>query len=324
LMDLYSIFSFLQPGLFGVKRDFRRDFELVVKRGFKADSLGTDLETMALNRAKMLGRKIDPYTIYKYKDTSQHFSFDLDCEMPAEQIDEYESVTGLHTRVFKKRKKIPLPGGGSVVQETHTNEASRLKALKQIAEARGVLAGNNVAKTHIDSFVDDHLDDLLQLGPTAFFFNRLNQMDTMKSLLDSKGISYVEIRGSTSPSDRQVAIAAHNAGKAKVFLGSETACATGISLYTLASIVICSPNWCPANTLQISARGSRPQNKNKIVVLNLFVSDTIEDAIVRTNRLKRRIIDAVFGAKGPDAAQTAQIADKTRDMLRYKRKLTTY
>jgi len=320
LMDIYNIFEFLQPRLLGNKGEFRKNYQLVAKRGLATDA-APDHKSRALRQARRLGERIKSYTIHHYKTAKQHFSFDVPVELTDSQRAAYDDLD--HRPVRKKRRKHTLADGDVVYSESHATPSARMKALKQIGEARGILAGDGCEDTHVSQFLDEHMDDLLALGSTAIFFARLNLMDKTKEFLTNKGVSFVEVQGSTSAKDRTEAIRAHNDGEVKVFLGSESACGSGISLFTLASMVITSPNWSPAVTAQVSARGSRPQNKNKIVVYNIYAPETIDDAIVKTNRLKCRIIASVLGdLPSDDAVMLAQM-NRARESLRFKRHLET-
>ena len=319
-MDLFNLFQWVQPTLFPNKRDFRRFYHLIIKRGLSAKASPEHM-TRALSRARGLGKAMKHFIIHHSKEVSGQYSFDVPMAMPQEQQDEYDYITGKHTQVFKKRKKHTLADGDVVFSESHSSDASRLKALKQIQECRSVVAGDNCDVTHLSTFVQEHLDDLLAAGSTAFFFSRLSQMDGCKRLLEGRGISFVEVRGATNPADRAEAVRAHNAGEVQVFLGSETACGVGISLYTLATIVICSPQWNRALTNQISARGSRPQNKNKVIVYNLYANETIEEPMKRVSRLKQRIIDSILGESPIDDAVMRHQAERAKELLSFKRHL---
>jgi len=319
-MDLFNLFQWIQPNVFPNKRHFSKFYHLVIKRGLSTKASPAHM-TRALSRARGLGNAIKPYIIHHSKEVSGHYSFDVPMALSEEQQQEYDDVTKNHGRVFKKRKKHTLADGDVVYSESHANNGSRLKALKQIQECRGVVSGENCETTHLSTFLTEHLDDLLAAGSTALFFSRLSQMDDCKALLDGRGVQYVEVRGATNASDRSEAVRKHNAGEVKVFLGSESACGVGISLYTLATMVIASPQWNVALTNQISARGSRPQNRNKVVVYKLYADKTIEVPMKRVARLKQRIIDSILGETPVDEAMLRAQAARAKELLRFRRHL---
>ena len=319
-LDIKHMFDWIKPGHLGSKKEFNREYNLYINRGFMPHAEPEHYQ-MAIEKAKILGDVIAHYLIYERKIDVGQTSFDMPLTLPEKQRNEYDEIVSNHTQSFKKQKIIKI-GNETFTTAEYAHEGQRLKTLKQISEARGCVAGDGLAETHVSLFIETHLEDLLKRGPTAFFFSRLSQIDDTAAILDRLGIEYVQIRGNTPPEERSRSISAINTGKAKVFLGSEMACGCGISL-SVANIIITGPNWTPTMTNQIACRGSRQSNpfNGDVLVFNIYAENTIEDAIKTVAKRKSAIIAAVLGKPNHDQDELRAKKDVAMRLLRHKRHL---
>ncbi len=110
------------------------------------------------------------------------------------------------------------------------------------------------------------------------------------------GVTYVD--GDTSPSQREGCVAAFRDGTARVFLGQQQACGTGLDgLQVARRVVLVEPSWAAYENVQAAKRIDRMGQQSPHVVAQMVcLANTLDEAIVGQNRRETEMVSQVLPA----------------------------
>jgi SWI/SNF-related matrix-associated actin-dependent regulator 1 of chromatin subfamily A len=114
----------------------------------------------------------------------------------------------------------------------------------------------------------------------------------LKEGLSAFGV--VCISGATSADDRQAAVDAFQAKRARVFLGSLTAANSGITLTAASTVVFVEFSWIPSENEQGEGRINRVTQTELMRAVYLVVPDSLDEAVVRSVLRKQKDIGKVM------------------------------
>ena len=112
--------------------------------------------------------------------------------------------------------------------------------------------------------------------------------------LDSAGISYQYLDGSTPAAERARRVVAFQRGEGDLFLISLKAGGFGLNLTGADYVIHLDPWWNPAVEQQASDRAHRIGQTRPVTVYRLVTAGTIEERFVALHRDKRELADAVL------------------------------
>ena len=304
LMDLHSLFNFLNPGLLGSRDKFRRTFaEPVEIRG----------DEEARGRLK---RTVAPFILRRLKsdvldELPERTEITLHVELSAEEAALYEML---------RRKAIEqLAASGN---EAAIGESERFQLLAHLTRLR--LACCNPKLVHeapaeapksskLETFAVT-LDELLENRHKTLVFSQfVMHLKLIEEYLVQRGISYQYLDGSTPEKARSDRVASFQAGNGDVFLISLKAGGTGLNLTAADYVIHMDPWWNPAVEDQASDRVHRIGQTRPVTVYRLVAKGTIEEQIVDLHRHKRDLADRLL--EGTDS--TARLTtDELLELLR--------
>jgi SNF2 family DNA or RNA helicase len=131
--------------------------------------------------------------------------------------------------------------------------------------------------------------------------------------LDSAGIAYQYLDGSTPAAERGKRVAAFQRGEGELFLISLKAGGFGLNLTAADYVLIVDPWWNPAAEDQAMGRAHRIGQQRPVTVYRLVTAGSIEERIVDLHRDKRTLADGILEAQDNAAPLRA---DELRDLLR--------
>ncbi|MDE0003692.1 MAG: DEAD/DEAH box helicase [Rhodospirillaceae bacterium] len=300
VVDLYSLFSFLNPGMLGSARRFRENFAHPIER---------DRDPEARTR---LRRLIAPYVLRRIKsdvldDLPPRTEVTLQVEMSAEEAALYEAL-----RLRAMEDLEALAG-----KETGTEPGSgehRLQVLAHLTKLR--LACCNPKLVHpggppsskLETFATT-LDELRQGRHKVLVFSQfVRHLKLIEEHLTDTGVPYQYLDGSTPAKQRSERIAAFQAGEGDAFLISLKAGGVGLNLTAADYVIHMDPWWNPAAEDQASDRAHRIGQTRPVTIYRLVTKGTIEEQIVDLHRHKRELADRLLeGADAPGRLSTAEL-----------------
>ncbi|MDP9164954.1 MAG: DEAD/DEAH box helicase [Actinomycetota bacterium] len=280
LMELWSLLSITAPGLFPSPKAFTEHFRKPIESG-------TDPERLAVLR-----RRIKPVMLRRTKAQ-------VASELPPKQ----EQVLTLdlgpkHRRIYdtrmarERQKVLGLLGDW---EKNRFQIFRSLTLLRQLSLHVGLVDESkmDVAAAKVD-FLVEQLPELVAEGHSALVFSQFTGfLAILRAHLDSTGVRYSYLDGSSSPGQRDAAIRDFRAGVSQVFLISLKAGGFGLNLTEADYCFLCDPWWNPAAEAQAVDRTHRIGQTRPVTVYRLVSQGTIEEKVVALQERKRALFAAV-------------------------------
>lgn len=171
----------------------------------------------------------------------------------------------------------------ALAAEERADEASlsRLRKLLGVAKAPFVAS---VLKDELESGA---------YGKLVVLAHHRDVLDLLEDALSDLGV--VRVDGSSTDRQREQAIDGFRADPSKrVFLGQQTAAGTGVNLQVANELVLLEPSWVPAENHQAIKRIHRIGSNQPCRARIFAISDTLDEAVMRTIANKTRMIDALL------------------------------
>lgn len=290
LMDLWSIFNFLNPGYLGTKTSFRKSFEVPISQaeessGKQADLLRRLIEPFVLRRLKT-----DPTII---QDLPEKLEQKLYCNLTREQASLYEAVVRDVEVRLQDLEGIQRKG---VLLGTLTK-------LKQICNhpMQFLQDGSDFlpSRSHKLGRLVDMTQELIEEGDSVLVFTQFTEIGDALEKYFSKTLRWntYYLHGGTSQKSRQRMITEFQSPQTgpSIFILSLKAGGVGVTLTKANHVFHFDRWWNPAVEDQASDRAFRiGQNKN--VFVHKFVAiGTLEERIDQMIEKKKQLAESVVG-----------------------------
>jgi superfamily II DNA or RNA helicase len=282
LMDLHSLFGFLNPGLLGSANHFRAAHALPIER---------DHDPAARAR---LSRLIAPFVLRRTKSEV------LDDLPPRTEI--LRAVTlGPEEAAFYEALRRQALAELEGLTATPNEGARQLQVLAHLTRLR--LACCHPALVRDTGIRDSAkltefmilVDELLQNRHKVLVFSQfVKHLKLIEAALIEAGISYQYLDGQTPSHVRSERVAAFQAGQGDLFLISLKAGGTGLNLTAADYVIHMDPWWNPAAEDQASDRAHRIGQTRPVTIYRLVARGTIEDQIVALHHRKRELAEQLL------------------------------
>ncbi|HEY9715661.1 MAG TPA: DEAD/DEAH box helicase, partial [Chroococcales cyanobacterium] len=283
LGELWSLFNFLMPGLFGTRTEFRASFQRPIEEFDNQEA------------KERLTERLKPFLLRRTKDQ-------VACELPkktvmvkffeleGDQRDLYETVR-VHM-LEKVRNAIATKG---LVR-------SRIVILDAILKLRQVCcdprllrlpAAQNVKSSAKLFLLREMLSQLMEEGRKVLLFSQFTSMlDLIVNEVNAMNVQYVELRGTTT--DRKTPVEQFQKGKVPLFMISLRAGGTGLNLTAADTVIHYDPWWNPAVEDQATDRAYRIGQDKPVFVYKLIGLGTIEEKLLEMQGRKRKFANAIY------------------------------
>ncbi len=290
LLDLWSIFNFLNPGFLGTRSAFKNNFEYPIQRD------------NCPYKTKLLKKLVEPFILRRLK-TDKNIIQDLPdkieqkvyCELSQEQALIYQSIVDEIIKELndaenlKKRSAIIISSlsklkqccnhPAQVLQDNSEFSLSRSVKLQRLAEMTKEIINNGESLLIFSQFTDT-CDALNKMLKTTF------------------GLHTYYLHGGTSRNKREAMINAFQDEKSKpgVFILSLKAGGVGITLTKANHVIHFDRWWNPAVENQATDRAYRIGQQKTVFAYKYITMGTIEEKIDRMLEDKQRVADLVVGS----------------------------
>jgi superfamily II DNA or RNA helicase len=302
LSELWSIFDFLMPGYLSTYNVFRRRFETLITQYE---------EKGALERLQAMVR---PFILRRLKK-------DVLKELPP------KTETIIPTTMSKEQRLVyvaSLAKAKEVLDSklaTYSEQQSGIFIIAELMRLRQICcdprlvfeeyAGGSAKLTTCL----DIIENCLESGRHLLLFSQFTSMlQIIAEALDSLGITYYRLEGSTPKTERQRLVNSFNEGAVPVFLISLKAGGTGLNLTRADTVIHYDPWWNLSAERQATDRTHRIGQENNVQVYKLIVKDTIEERIVRMQEKKAALAEAVLegslAAEQPNSAELINLFEE--------------
>ena len=292
LLELWSIFDFLMPGVLGTDAEFTSRFAGPI----------TDGDEVVAER---LRRLVGPFILRRLKrdvarDLPEKNESVVVAQMQGEQDKLYRASASRLALMLSDQTPAEFSG-------------QRLKVLAELTKLRQLCCDPHLL---YENYKGDSakLDTCMELihqavegGHQVLLFSQFTSMlEIIATRLDQEKVAWLRLTGSTSKEARVKLVERFQAGEAPVFLISLKAGGTGLNL-TAADIVIhYDPWWNLAAQNQATDRTHRIGQDKEVSVFKLIAKDTIEEKIVALQEAKRDLAETVLAGDATGGVSITQ------------------
>ena len=305
LIDLYSLFGFINPGMLGSLEQYRRNFALPVEKDADADA-----------RAR-LRRLIAPFVLRRLKsevldDLPARTEIILHVEMSADEAALYEA---LRQRAVEDLESLPDEQVGD--GEHKLQILAHLTRLRlACCNPRLVRETNAPTSSKLETFAETLSELLANRHKILVFSQFVKHLKLVEERMVETRVAYQYLDGSTPAKERAKRVAAFQAGQGDVFLISLKAGGVGLNLTAADYVIHMDPWWNPAAEDQASDRAHRIGQTRPVTIYRLVTKSTIEEQIVELHHRKRDLADLLLeGADAPARLNAEELLDLLRRPL---------
>ncbi len=289
LLDLWSIFNFLNSGYLGKQAQFRKQYELPIQRDndvVRSKRLRQLVEPFILRRVKT-----DPSIIKDLPDKVENRQF---CNLSREQSSLYEAVVRDVERQLEDSEGIQRQG----------LMLSTLMKLKQICNhpAQFLQDGSpfSAERSHKLERLLDMLSEVAAEGESALVFTQFTEIgeQLQRQLKTSLPCQVYYLHGGTARSRREQMIARFQDPESPpaVFILSLKAGGVGITLTRANHVFHFDRWWNPAVEDQATDRAFRIGQTRNVFVHKFVTLGTLEERIDRMIEDKKEMAGAIIGS----------------------------
>ncbi|MBF9014366.1 MULTISPECIES: DEAD/DEAH box helicase [unclassified Oceanispirochaeta] len=282
-MELWSQFSFLNPGLLGSSKEFFNRFAQPIEKKKDKEALGILRDTVS---PFMLRRKKeDVLKDLPPKEIIIHYS-----EMIPAQAELYNKYRDF----YRARVKGLLDDKGLAGSSVEIFQfLLKLRQLAIYPPMTGDADAALVSSCKMEA-LKDLLDEVLTEDHKILIFSQfLGTLNAMADFCRDQHWDYSMITGKTT--DRSEEIRRFQEDEdVRIFLLSLKAGGVGINLTAADYVVLFDPWWNPAAERQAIDRAHRMGQTRKVISYKMIVRDTIEEKILRMQEEKTALMDGIL------------------------------
>ncbi|MBS7286955.1 MAG: SNF2 helicase associated domain-containing protein [Kiritimatiellae bacterium] len=283
--DVWSIFDFLMPDYLGDYETFRDTFEYPILDGENAES--------TLLRLK---RKIAPFILRRLKKSVAK-------DLPDKIIKiSYCPMSDDSQREYTKALLSARTQAGDIIKAKGFKK-SRFELLSLLMKLRQI-----ASRAKIDTFMEQLLQAVESGHKILVFSQFVKMLSLLQKRLQEAGIAYCYLDGSTKDRIEQCN-KFNRSPEIPVFLISLMAGGTGLNLTSADMVMHYDPWWNPAVEDQATDRAHRIGQKNKVYVMKMIASGSIEEKVLSLQRRKQAVISATVDTTDATVMETLTAAD---------------
>lgn len=284
LGELYALFHFLNPAMFGSLTQFSDDYLNPIQKNNDANAI------------QQLRKKIYPFILRRLKkdvliDLPDKIEQTLFVDMGDEQKKLYEQ----RRQFYAEAVQMQIIEKG--VQGAQFFVFQALNELRQIATIPEAVSEGRVESAKLEMLAEQLLDAVANRHKVLVFVNFLAAIESIGSHLNENGIGYVSMTGATR--NREVLVNQfQNDPSCQVFLMTLKTGGVGLNLTAADTIFIYDPWWNVAAENQAIDRAHRIGQKQKVLAYKLIAKGSIEEKILQLQQVKKELFDNIISADG--------------------------
>lgn len=274
LGELWAIFDFVLPGYLHGRQAFLQRY-----------GEGQDQEEMAARLRPFLMRREKKDVLRELPDKLEQT---LACRLTQDQRRLYDA------ELLRAREMVEKASREGSLQRQNFQVLAALTRLRQICCHPALCFEGYAGGSGKLELVEQLLDSLLEGGHRVLLFSQFTSMLALiRESLERAGRQYLYLDGATPAKERLELADAFNQRKSPLFLISLRAGGFGLNLTAADSVIHFDPWWNPAVEDQATDRAHRIGQTKEVSVFKLIAQDTIEEKVLRLQREKKALIDAV-------------------------------
>lgn len=276
LLELYSLFRFLNPSMFGTVQDFNEDYILPIQKYGDEEAI------------KELKRKIYPFILRRVKK-------EVLKDLP-EKIEKvlYIDMNPEHKKYYEERRQYYY----DVLSENMKRdglEKSKFFILQALNELRHITSSPEIKNSKISSskkeLLIENVVEAIENGHKVLIFaNYLSSIESICKSLERNNIKYLKMTGQTKER-QQIVDRFQNNSRYKVFVMTLKTGGIGLNLTSADKIFIYDPWWNKTVENQATDRAYRMGQDKTVFSYKLILKDSIEEKILKLQEMKSKLLE---------------------------------
>ena len=298
LTELYSLFRFLNPAMFGTLADFNEQYTYPIQKENDKDAL------------ESLRRKIYPFLLRRLKrdvlkELPDRMDQTLFVEMEQAQADFYEQ----RRRHYYRQVQDSIASEG--IQKSQFIMFQAMSELRRIASVPESLTDDKIASPKLNLLLDTVCEAVDNRHKVVIFFNFIAGLELAGERLEKEGIDFASMTGSTRDR-RSVVERFQNDPRCMVLLMTLKTGGVGLNLTAADTVFIFEPWWNKAAEEQAINRLHRYGQTAKVMSYSLITKGTIEEKILQLQQRKSALFNDLIGS---DSALSKQLTEEDIDYI---------
>ena len=298
LQELYSLFRFLNPSMFGSLQAYNRDYALPIHQNNDKNAI------------QELRQKVYPFILRRLKkDVLQELPAKTEqilyVDMSSEQAELYAARQRFHQQTIKMQ--VQEQG----LQKSRFSILAALLELRQLASIPEDKTEGAVSSPKRELLIETVRDSVMNGHKVLVFANFLAAIDLMSTDLEQADIPFLTMTGATR--DRQSLVNQfQNDDQVKVFLMTLKTGGVGLNLTAADTVFIYDPWWNTAAETQAIDRTHRIGQTQKVFTYKLIMRDTIEEKILLLQSRKQEMFDQIISS---DSSAMKSLTEEDIDQI---------
>lgn len=300
LTELYSLFRFLNPTMFGTIEDFNASYTAPIQKFGDKDA------------SDSLRRKIFPFILRRLKkDVLDDLPPRIDQTLYVEMSEKQQRL--YNERRLSYRQQIGEAIAKDGVQKSQFLMFQALNELRRIASVPESVSGNTVSSPKIDELVESLTASVSNGHKSVVFFNFIAGLEIVMSRLERLGIEFETMTGSTSASARKRIVERFQSDpECMVILLTLKVGGVGLNLTAADTVYLFEPWWNRAAEEQAINRLHRIGQRSTVSAFSLITVGTIEEKILQLQEQKSELFNELISA---DSASSKHLSEKDIDFI---------
>ena len=275
LLELYSLFRFLNPEMFGSVQEFTNDYIVPIQKY-------SDTSTI-----EELRKKIYPFLLRRVKK-------EVLADLP-DKIEKlvYVDMNDEHRRFYEERRKYYY----SLLEKNTLSQGNfdKFFVLQAINELRHIVSSPELESKKIISskkevLIENVIEAIENNHKVLVFVNYLSSIESICDSLKENKIKYLKMTGQTK--DRQNLVDKfQNDSRYKVFVMTLKTGGVGLNLVSADTIFIYDPWWNTTVENQAIDRAYRLGQDKTVFAYKMIMRNTIEEKILKLQEMKNKLLD---------------------------------
>ncbi|EUB33113.1 DEAD/DEAH box helicase [Fusobacterium polymorphum] len=275
LLELYSLFRFLNPEMFGSVQRFTNNYIVPIQKY-------SDISTI-----EELKKKIYPFLLRRVKKEVLE-------DLP-DKIEKlvYVDMNDEHRRFYEERRKYYY----SLLEKNTSIQGNfdKFFVLQAINELRHIVSSPELESKKIISskkevLIENVVEAIENNHKVLVFVNYLSSIESICDSLKENKIKYLKMTGQTK--DRQTLVDKfQNDSRYKVFVMTLKTGGVGLNLVSADTIFIYDPWWNTTVENQAIDRAYRLGQDKTVFAYKMIMRNTIEEKILKLQEIKNKLLD---------------------------------
>ncbi len=284
LGELYTLFRFLNPTMFGSGGEFERDYVQPIQRAGDKDA------------ANELRRKIYPFILRRLKgDVLKELPPKIEQVLYAEMGDEQKRFYELRRRFYQELIRGEIERKGLAQSRFVVLEA--LLELRQLATVPESKSDGLIVSAKREILMETLKEAVINNRKCLVFTNFLAGVEQVSEALNEEAIEHLTMTGSTS-NRQQLVERFQNDPRLKVFVMTLKTGGVGLNLTAADTVFVLDPWWNTSAEAQAIDRTHRIGQSRTVFTYRLIARDTIEEKIMALQQRKRELVDQIVSSDG--------------------------